>query len=117
MRTTATRNTVLTALENVNKERGYELELNRSDAKGKYFNFTLKTASKIPGARTSGSGRNLAKASWHAHGYLFDEIFKLNEEAVIYSNGGKITIYSGNWQDKNIGSIMCPCYYSETSIH
>jgi hypothetical protein len=58
----------------------------------------------------------LAKASWHAHGYLFDELFLINPNAVIYSNGTKITINEGNWIDKNIGSYYQPCMFSQTSI-
>jgi hypothetical protein len=116
MKTTANKNTVKQALENVNQAQGYELEFNRFDRTGKYVNFTLKTASKIPGARVSWSGRNLAKASWHAHGYLFDEIFKIEPEAVIISLGKKITINDGNWEDMQIGSLASPCYMSQTSI-
>ncbi|MDD4353600.1 MAG: hypothetical protein PHN56_04025 [Candidatus Nanoarchaeia archaeon] len=115
MKTNASKQTVLNAIENVNKEHGYELQLNRNDQSGKWFNFTLKTRSKIPGARVSYSGRNLASASWHAHGYVFGEIFKLEPDCVIWSNGKKLK--SGfTWDDTNIGSLMQPCYYSETSI-
>lgn len=116
MKTTASHQTVSTAIETVNKEQGYQIEFNRNDQSGKWFNFTLKSKSGIPGARTSHSGRNLACASWHAHGYVFDEIFKLDPNAVIVSVGEKITKDFGNWQDRNIGSMMNPCYFSETSI-
>jgi hypothetical protein len=115
MKTTANRQTVLTAINSVNKVRGYNVELNRDDQAGKWFNFTLKSKSGIPGARTSSTGRNLPCASWHAHGYIFDAIFELEPDCVIWSNGEKIE--SGfYWQDKNIGSQMYPCYFSETSI-
>lgn len=115
MRTTANNIAVIAAVQKVNAEHGYKLEFNRFDICGKWVNFTLKTDSKIPGARTSASGRNLAKASWHAHGYVMDEIFKIEPEAVIVSNGEKYRA-GFEWQDKNIGSRMCPCYFSETSI-
>ena len=124
MKTTVQRDIVIEAINNVNTERGYALRLNRDDQTGKWYNFTFATDSKIAGARVSWSGRNMAKASWHAHGYIFDEILRIapNEDAVIVSLGKKIytdhetgdTI--GNWEDSQIGSIMQPMYYSETSI-
>lgn len=117
MKTTATETQLRKALQTVNKQRGYKLRFNRFDRKGKYVNFTIETDSKIPGARKSHSGRNLPKASWHAHGFLFEEILKLNKESVIISKGTKkITINGGNWEDSNIGSMFKPCYFSETSI-
>lgn len=117
MRTNASNITVITALERVNQQHGYKLEFNRFEKRGNWIHFTIQSEkSGIPGARTSHSGRNLVSASWHAHGYLFDEIFKIEPDAVIWSAGEKITREHGNWQDKNIGSIMQPCYYSETSI-
>jgi hypothetical protein len=113
MKTTAKRKTVEKAIEIVNKREGYQIELNRNDQNGKWFNFTLKSRSGIPGARYSTSGRNLPCASWHAHGYIFDEIFNIEPEAIIISLGEKITNESGNWQDKSIGAGV---YYSQTSI-
>ena len=117
MKTTATRQQVIEAIQAVNQKRGYSLELNRDEQTSrKYYSFTIKTKSKIPGARISTTGRNMARASWHAHGYLFDEILKSNPEAIILSNGIKIDKNGGNWKDRNIGSIFSPCYYSQTSI-
>jgi hypothetical protein len=116
MKTNVDRQIVLKAIENVNKVRGYQIELNRNDYKGKWFNFTLKSKSGVKGSCVSVTGRKLACASWHAHGYVFDEIFKLVPTAIIHSLGQKIDKYGGNWQDKNIGSMNNPKYYSETSI-
>lgn len=117
MRTTAQRSTVLQAVDNVNKKHGYKIILNRDEIKGKYFHFTIKSEkSGISGSRTSHSGRKLISASWHAHGYLFDEIFKIDKKAVIHSLEMKIDISQGNWQDRNIGSNFHPMYFSETSI-
>jgi hypothetical protein len=116
MKTNATRETVVKAIENVNKKQGYQIELNRNDQTGKWFNFTLKSKSGVSGSRYSGSGRKLACASWHAHGYVFDAIFEIEPKAVILSLGEKITIDGGNWQDKNVGSMVAPCYFSQTSI-
>jgi hypothetical protein len=112
MKTDAKRSTIIEAINAVNWKAGYKIELNRDDYKGKWFNFTIKSKSGIPGARTSTSGRNLACASWHAHGYLFEEIFNIEPRAVIYSCGKMITKDKGNWIDMNIGS----CYASKTSI-
>lgn len=117
MKTTATRQQVIEAIQAVNEKRGYMLQLNRDEQTSrKYYSFTIKTKSKIPGARTAASGRNLARASWHAHGYLFDEILKINPDAIIYSNGKKIDKAGGNWQDSNIGGYFKPLYFSQTSI-
>jgi hypothetical protein len=115
MKTTATQQTVETAIERVNLEHGYKIELNRADQKGKHFHFTIKSKSGIPGARLSATGRNLAAASWHAHGYVMEEIFKIEPEAVIYSMGNRIEP-GFSWEDRNIGSILNPVNYSQTSI-
>lgn len=116
MKTNTSFSNLTQALEAVNTKHGYKLSFDRLETKGKYIFFTLKTASKIPGARVSWSGRNLPKASWHAHGYLFDEIFNLDSTAIIYSGEQKITKMQGNWIDRNIGSHFAPCMYSQTSI-
>jgi len=116
MKTTATKSQVQQAIDNVNKKHGYKIEFNRADQSGKWFNFTIKSKSGIPGARISHSGRNLACASWHAHGYLFDELLEINPDAVIHSNGLRIDSNGGNWIDKNVGSTCSPAYFSELSI-
>lgn len=106
------------ALKTVNKAKGYKLIFNRfPDKTGNFLNFTIKSEkSGISGARISWSGRNMTSASWHAHGFLFDEILKINKEAIIHTGTQKITIDGGNWIDSNIGSNYQPCMYSETSI-
>jgi hypothetical protein len=90
------------AINTINKENDYKIIFNRyPEQKGNWLHFTIRSEfSKIPGARTAVSGRNLVSASWHAHGYLFDEIFEINKDAIVWSNGQKITSDSGNWQDK-----------------
>lgn len=116
MTTTATIDQLQKALKEVNKKQGYKLEFNRIEQKTKNrVLFTIKSASKIPGSRTSSKGRNLAKASWHAHGYLFDAILSINPDAIIFSLGKRIDIDGGNWEDKNVGSMIAPMYFSETS--
>lgn len=47
---------------------------------------------------------------------MFDEIFKLEPDTVIYSGGKKITKYYGNWEDFNVGGLMFPLYASDVSI-
>jgi len=116
MRTTAKRNTVLQAIEIVNKREGYNIYLNRDQQEGKYYHFTIKSTSGLPGARTSRTGRNLPSASWHAHGFIIDEIFKTEPQSVLYTMGEKFTADTWQWNDKNIGSNLEPCYFSETSI-
>jgi hypothetical protein len=106
-------------LESVNRERGYKLIFNRRpEIKGEYIHFTIRSErSKIPGARTSYRGVNLISASWHSHGYLFDKIWDINPNAIIYSGSLKMTSKKDNWQDYNIGSIMLyPMRFSQTSI-
>lgn len=117
MKTTATRQTVVEAINRVNEQQGYKIRLERDDYKGKWYNFTIRSEkSGIPGSRYSHSGRRTNAASWHAHGYIFDQIFKIEPDAVIKSAGREITKDYGNWEDWNVGSMMQPVFYSETSI-
>ena len=106
------------ALRNVNKEYGYDLIWNREpEWQGNFLVFTIRSrTSKIPGAKTSWSGRASISASWHSHGYLFDAIFEICPDAIIKSLTKTITIDGGNWQDYNVGSMMQPQYASEQSI-
>jgi len=118
MKTTASATTVSIAIDYVNRIRGYKLETKRFDRTGKWINFTLKSTSGIPGAKKSASGRNLACASWHSHGYVMDKIFELEPDCVIWSAGKKLTA-GFFWEDFKVGfewdtqkSIMA----SQTSI-
>lgn len=82
---------------------------------GKIINFTLTVKnSRNKGGRVSREGRSIAAACWHVHGDFFDALFEINPKAVIVSMGNKIDINSGNWQDRNIGSMMHPFMYSES---
>lgn len=117
MRTTASRQTVLKAIEIINKKHGYKIILNRDEQKGKYFHFTIKSEeSGVTGTKITYSGRKSIYANWYAHGNLFDEIFGLEPDTVIYSGGKKITKYYGNWEDFNVGSVLHPLYASDVSI-
>lgn len=64
------------------------------------------------GAKANGS------ACWHVHGDFFDTLLDINPKAIIetslsaiYKNEYGLTV--GNWEDKNIGSLMNPVLYSE----
>lgn len=105
-------------LAKVNKDKGYRLIYNQEPyMKGKYIHFTIRSEkSGIAGSRYSHSGRRLVSASWHSHGYLFDNIYDINEDAIIYAGTLKMTSREDNWQDRNIGSLFSPMYFSETSI-
>lgn len=116
MKTTATRDEVIQAIAAVNKKYGYALSLERDEQKGKWFFFTLKTPSGVPGSRVGFTGRKLAKASWHAHGYLFEAILNINKKALIITGSAKVSTEGGNWIDTNIGSQARPMMFSETSI-
>lgn len=124
METTATREELERALEIVNKKYGGNIIFNRMPEKrGSRTAFTIKVkSSKGPGHRrgfihNGEEGKRLASACWHAHGDLFDAIFKVNPEAVVIVGGpngkSKITASRGNWQDRNIGSMVYPIYFSE----
>lgn len=78
--------------------------------------FTLKVKdSSKPGARHSYSGRKGISACWHVHGDFFDELFKINPNAIIESGWTKtktITKDSGNWQEIQSGTMAHPVYLS-----
>lgn len=76
------------------------------------FTLTIKT-SRGAGGRRGPTGRRVAAACWHAHGHMFEAIFAINEAGRVYSSGaGWITKEAGNWQDRNIGSLVAPLAYS-----
>lgn len=73
-----TESQIAIALNVVNIKYGYNLIFNRFPEKiGNYVHFTIRSEkSGIPGSRYAPSGQKLISASWHAHGYLFDEILR-----------------------------------------
>jgi len=76
--------------------------------------FTLRTKkSREKGSRITHSGRHHPSACFHAHGFFFDALFTINENIFIKSGRKKITKDSGNWEDRNIGSIMIPYMHSD----
>jgi hypothetical protein len=119
MKTTASKLTVQAAIDQVNSDHGYQLRIkeDRQEPRSKWqYHFTITSPSKIPGAKLSHSGRNIAAASWHAHGYLFDEILCIDPGAVIQTFNGAIDSEGGNWIDFNVGSLYAPMMASEGSI-
>lgn len=106
------------AIDTVNEKQGYKLMFVYSPLhEGNYLRFRLKSEkSGIPGSALSASGRKTVSASWHAHGYCFEELFKIAPDAVIISAGVKIDTNGENWIDRNVGSNYSPCYASDCSI-
>lgn len=102
------------ALQVINLKYDNNITWKRFD-NGKTINFTLTVkTSKGKGGRISQKGRRIAAACWHVHGDFFDALFNINPDAIIVSMGNKIDINYGNWQDRNIGSMMQHFMYSES---
>ena len=87
---------------------------------GNGFKFTLRVKqSRGKGARLGffvnhkGNRRHLINACWHVHGDFFDALFSMNPKAYVWSGKSKIAVEHGNWQDRNIGSMMSPLLYSD----
>ena len=82
---------------------------------GRRFRFTLRAVdSRKAGGRIGHTGRRIGQsACWHAHGHFFDALFKIAPDAVILAGASTITKDAGNWQDRNIGSMMQPMMYSD----
>ena len=81
---------------------------------GQTYRVTLKVKdSRGPGARLGFSGRHMINACYHVHGNFFAALLEINPNAVIKASGLTIDRHGGNWEDKNIGSIVQPMYYSE----
>lgn len=117
MYTNATFRQLNEALEVIN--RNYDGNISFKDiatVSSKRNKFTLKAVSGKPGSRYSHSGRKLPCASWHVHGEFFDALFAIDPNIYVLSMGKKITKDHGNWEDRNIGSMMRPMYFSEASI-
>lgn len=110
-------------LEIINQKYENNVTWNRFESNGKGFNFTLKVKnSKAPGHRLHisysfnglHSQKRSTSACWHVHGDFFDTLWDISPDAIIYSNGVKMTGKYDNWQDRNIGSQMFPVYFSES---
>jgi hypothetical protein len=81
------------------------------DRKGVSFRLKVNNSKGIGSAfsRTKHTG----SACWHVHGHFFEELFKINPQAIVYSAKSKVTKDYGNWEDYNIGSQAEPLYASE----
>lgn len=111
------------ALTEINKKYKGNITFNRYPEPLNYhtttFRFTLKCRdSKKEGHRRGFAfegkqGRRLINACWHVHGDYFDALFKINPNATIKSGKQTITKDSGNWEDRNIGSITNPLMFSD----
>jgi hypothetical protein len=102
------------ALKITNQQFDNNIVFKRLEQTGKRVNFTLTVkSSKGKGGRRSYTDRRIAAACWHVHGEFFDTLIAIEPMAEISSNFATINSQGGNWQDKNIGSIMEPMMYSE----
>jgi len=83
-------------------------------AEGKCYRVRLVVKdSKGPGARRGFTGKRLRHACWHVHGHFLDRIFELDSGAIVWTLGKKYDVSSWEWEDRNIGSITQPLYFSE----
>ena len=104
------------ALDSINDKYQGNVEWKTLTQKGKNIDFTLKVRdSHKPGHRRGFQGQRSVAACWHVHGDFFDALIKLNPQAEIVSRSVSTVInrFGGNWQDKNIGSMMNPLLFSE----
>jgi len=81
---------------------------------GRNLRFTLTVNdSAAKGGRRGHSGKRVSAACWHAHGHFFDAVFHIAPDAIFQAMGNTITLQHGNWQDKNVGSIVQPKDFSD----
>ena len=115
-------NQLVQALNAVNNIYDDNIEFNRyPEWIGKQIRFTLRVKdSHGKGARlgfyqnpNTGNRRHLVSACWHVHGNFFEQLFKIAPDAEIIAGNKTITKNFGNWEDRNIGSMMSPLYFSE----
>jgi hypothetical protein len=115
MKTNATKNQLIEALNFVNKSFDDNIKFKTLEQKtSKVISFTLTVKdSKQSGSRRGNSGKRIAAACWHVHGYFFEYLFLTYPGVYIWSQGKKLTSNDDNWQDKNIGSYFHPLMFSE----
>lgn len=124
-------NQLMKALEVINTKYEDNMDFKRvekvsnSRGGGETWRVTLKPKNaRNPGGRTGffltskGNPMHVSAGCWHAHGDFFDALLKINPEIVIQVAGPR-KIYKnkygeneGNWEDRNIGSLYQPMYYS-----
>lgn len=115
-----TENDLNKALKKINKRYKNNIVFNRLEQKhSKTYLVTLKVKdSKKPGHRLGfkygdGKQRRLINACWHVHGYFFEALLEINPDARIKTGTHEINKHGGNWQDRNIGSMVHPLMYSD----
>ena len=110
----ATKKDIECALEATNLYFGDNIIFNRFDSTSDTrHNVTLRVKnSQGLGFKRGHSGRRTVSACWHVHGVFIDS---LPSEAKIFSSYFNKWINPGDkWNDKNIGSLMCPLRYSDS---
>jgi hypothetical protein len=113
MKTNAKIETLRACMDHVNGLYADNIEFKRLDV-GRWITFTLKVKdSKNPGSRRNAEGKRIAAACWHVHGNFIDRLFKLEPSCVLWSVGKKYDSFTWRWEDRNIGSIVRPFYFSE----
>jgi len=102
------------ALRLLNAEYKGNITFNRFDIERSLIRATLRVIdSKKVGSRLSYSGRRLTSACWHVHGRFFEIVLKINPNAKITTSFARIDKNGGNWEDKDIGSMINPLMFSE----
>ncbi len=114
MKTTGTEAQLIDALKRTNKDFAGNVRFKRIEQQGRQMLFTLTVHnSSEPGARRGYQGQRVAAACWHVHGTFFDHLIDINPGVVIKTALATIDKNGGNWQDKQVGSVMFPRMYSE----
>lgn len=117
-----TKDQMLQALAKVNERYTNNIRFKRwPEPIGRRLRATLTViSSRSPGGRRSHTGRRITAACWHVHGWFFEALFCIEPKTVIESYGNCINAHGGNWQDRNIGSIMyseaCDCKETDTKL-
>ena len=89
------------------------IEMENANKKKTAFRFRLwcKDSHK-PGGRLTQSGRHIPAVCWHAHGDFWDILFAINPQTKVWVHKW-VTKDKGNWEDRNIGSMINPLMYSD----
>jgi hypothetical protein len=124
MITNATLQEVNTAIGELNKR--FEGNIRMKDRKQLsknrlQFTITVYDSKKIGSKRSyhmlRSKPRRVSAACWHVHGYLFEELFKINPSCFVRTSLGRykhmVTEEQGNWVDMNVGSYFQPVNASE----
>jgi hypothetical protein len=95
------------------------IEMENANLKKTAFRFRLSVKdSRKPGGRLgfmrlkNGERKHICSACWHVHGDFWDILFSINPETRVWAHKW-ITKEKGNWEDRQIGSMMDPLMYSE----